>query len=96
MNVRATALGKPANVDAEEIEQGNGDPSAAKMRDHIVWMDGQEKAAVIYDRAKLRAGDTVSGPAIIIEMDSTTLVLDDHVADIDRFGNILINPAEGA
>ncbi len=95
VNVRATALGKPANVSAEEIETGNGDPIGAKMRDHTVWMDGQEKAAVIYDRSKLRSGDRVMGPAIIIEMDSTTLVLDGHSADIDRFGNILINPVEG-
>ena len=93
VNIRATALGKPANVSAEEIPTGDGDPAAAKLRDHTLWMDGEEKAGVIYDRAKLKAGDKVPGPAIIVEMDSTTLVLAGHTAEIDRFGNILINPA---
>ena len=62
------------------------------MRDHTVWMDGAEQDAVIYLRSKLEAGDRVPGPAVIVEMDSTTLVLSGHVAEVDRFGNILIKP----
>jgi N-methylhydantoinase A len=55
-------------------------------------MDGREQDAVIYDRAKLRSGDHITGPAVITEMDSTTLVLSGHVADVDPYGNILITP----
>ena len=50
------------------------------------------KPGAIYDRAKLRAGDRIAGPAVIVEMDSTTLVLPGCVARVDRFGNILIRP----
>jgi N-methylhydantoinase A len=92
VNIRVVALGKAANVSAEKIPQGDGDPAAAKLYDHKVWMDGREQDAVIYDRAKLRAGDRVRGPAIITEMDSTTLVHSGHVAAVDPYGNILINP----
>jgi len=92
VNIRAVALGKAANVSAEQIAKGSGDPSGAKLYDHIVWMDGREQDAVIYDRAKLCSGDAVAGPAVIIEMDSTTLVHTGHVAKVDDFGNILINP----
>lgn len=92
VNIRVVALGKAANVSAERIEKGNGDPSGAKLYDHKLWMDGREQDAVIYDRAKLRAGDRVSGPAIVTEMDSTTLVHSGHIAVVDAFGNILINP----
>lgn len=93
VNLRATALGKPANVSAEEIEGGGGDPARAKLRDHRLWMDGAQVDAVIYHRAKLRAGDRIAGPAIVVEMDSTTLVHAGCRAQIDRFGNILITPA---
>ncbi|RMF07673.1 MAG: hydantoinase/oxoprolinase family protein [Alphaproteobacteria bacterium] len=93
VNMRAVALGKAAEVPAIEIEKGTGDPSGAKIRDHQVYMDGTMRDAVIYDRARLRAGDRIPGPAIVIEMDSTTLILNDHVGEVDRFGNILINPA---
>jgi N-methylhydantoinase A len=93
VNIRVIALGKAANVSAERIEKGDGNPQAAKLRDHEVWMDGQKRAAAIYDRAKLRSGDVVPGPAVICEMDSTTLVLNDHIATVDDFANILITPA---
>ena len=63
------------------------------MRDHMLWMDGREQAAVIYDRAKLRQGDIIPGPAIVIEMDSTTLIEAGCVAIVDPVGNILIELA---
>ncbi|WP_416907964.1 MAG: hydantoinase/oxoprolinase family protein [Polymorphobacter sp.] len=93
VNIRVVALGKAANVEAERLPQGDGTPAAAKVRDHQVYMDGKMQPAVIYDRSKLRAGDVVPGPAIITEMDSTTLVHSGHAATVDAFGNLLINPA---
>ena len=93
VNLRAVALGRSLDLPAAELEKGNGDPSAAKIRDHVLWMDGREQAAVIYDRAKLRAGDIIPGPAIVCEMDSTTLIESGCVATVDAVGNILINLA---
>ena len=93
VNLRAVALGKILDLPAAELPMGNGDPSAAKMRDHTLWMDGREQAAAIYDREKLRQGDTIKGPAIVVEMDSTTLIETGCVAIVDAVGNILINPA---
>jgi N-methylhydantoinase A len=57
-----------------------------------MWADGKEHDALIYDRAKLRAGDTVTGPAIVSEMDSTTVILPGYAAEVDRFGLLLIRP----
>lgn len=94
VNLRAVALGQAPALPASELPKGNGDPSAAKIRDHTLWMDGREQAAVIYDRARLRQGDVIPGPAIITEMDSTTLVESGCVATVDKVGNILINPVQ--
>lgn len=93
VNLRAVALGRALDLPAAPLEKGNGDPSAAKIRDHKLWMDGREQDAVIYDRAKLRAGDIIPGPAIVCEMDSTTLIESGCVATVDAVGNILINLA---
>jgi N-methylhydantoinase A len=92
VNIRAVALGKAANVAPPEIARGDGNPTAAKLRDHSLFMDGREMAAILYDRAKLRAGDKVKGPAIVVEMDSTTLIHAGHVGEVDSFGCILIRP----
>jgi N-methylhydantoinase A len=93
VNLRAVALGQSLDLPAAELPKGDGNPIAAKMRDHSLWMDGREQAAVIYDREKLRQGDRIPGPAIVIEMDSTTLIESGCVATVDAVGNILINPA---
>ena len=96
VNLRAVALGRLLDIPAQQIEAGDGDPSAAKIRDHEVWADGGLRPAAIYDRAKLRAGDRIAGPAVVTEMDSTTLVLPGHEAAVDRFGVILITPVKEA
>jgi N-methylhydantoinase A len=93
VNLRAVAMGRALDLPAAELEKGDGNPIAAKMRDHTLWMDGREQAAVIYDRSKLRAGDVIPGPAIVCEMDSTTLIESSCVGTVDHVGNILINLA---
>mgnify|MGYP000184413951 CR=1 FL=1 len=64
VNLRAVALGRALDLPAAELPKGDGNPAMAKMRDHTLWMDGREQAAVIYDRAKLRQGDVIPGPML--------------------------------
>jgi len=64
----------------------------AKIADTRVYADGEWHAATLYERAKLRPGNRLAGPAIISEMDSTTLVLPAHEAAVDAVGNLLIRP----
>ena len=90
VNLRAVAQGQAPALPAAELPKGDGSPAAAKIRDHTVWIGGEERPAVIYDRARLRQGDVIEGPAIITEMDSTTLVEHDCRAAVDAVGNILI------
>ena len=45
----------------------------------------------IYDRSKLAPGMSFDGPAIVIEFDSTTVVLPGYNARIDVNFNILID-----
>jgi len=47
-----------------------------------------------YDRLLLKAGNVVVGPAIITEMDSTTLVLKGHEATVHPSGSLLIEPTK--
>jgi N-methylhydantoinase A len=93
VNLRAVALGKAPSVSAPRIAKGDGNPGRAKVRDHMVFMDGKARDAIIYDRSKIKAGDVIKGPAVITEMDATTLVLVGHAGRVDDFGNILITPS---
>ncbi|MFM7783754.1 MAG: hydantoinase/oxoprolinase family protein, partial [Gammaproteobacteria bacterium] len=65
----------------------------AKIHDTRIYHSGVWHAAPIYDRNLLHEGLVVPGPAIVQEMDSTTLLLPGHAARIDAVGNLLIEPA---
>jgi N-methylhydantoinase A len=93
VNLRAVAMGPALELAPPPLEAGDGDPARARIRDHQLWAGGAMVAAAIYDRALLRAGDIIPGPAIVTEMDATTLIEADCVGTVDAVGNILINLA---
>jgi N-methylhydantoinase A len=92
VNARATVTGPRPDVAPVHLEPGDGDPGAALVTEHPIHVGGEQVTARVYDRARLRAGDVVAGPAIVTEMDSTTLVLPGHAADVHPSGSLLINP----
>ena len=65
-------------------------PRGAKPEAQV---DESAKRHETAEAEKLRSGDVVKGPAVITEMDSTTLVHTGHIATVDDFGNIMIMPA---
>jgi N-methylhydantoinase A len=92
VNARATVSGPRPEVKVPALEQGDGDPKAARTGTNRVYVDGEFQEADIYDRQLLRAGDVIRGPAIVTEMDSTTLVLPGHEATTHPSGNLMIEP----
>ncbi|HVA59441.1 MAG TPA: hydantoinase/oxoprolinase family protein, partial [Mycobacteriales bacterium] len=94
VSARATVSGPRPNVGTVHLPEGGTDPSAALARTTRIWVDGEHADAAVYDRTALFAGNVISGPAIITEMDSTTLVLPGHAATVHPSGSILIRPTE--
>ncbi len=94
VSIRATASGPRPNVTSSHIPSGGKEASAAETSTTEIFVDGDWVSAKVYDRAKLLAGNEVAGPAIITEMDSTTLVLPDHYATVHDSGSLLIRPIE--
>jgi len=77
----------PPHVEAATLADGSEDASPALTGTTTIWIDGAEAIAGRYDRTALRAGNVVAGPAIVTEMDATTLVLPEHSATVDPRGN---------
>ncbi len=91
VNARATVTGPKPEVAAVPLEDSAGPPEPVSS--HEIYVSGGMVEANVYDRGTLRAGDVVTGPAVITEMDSTTLVLPAHEATVHSSGSLLINPA---
>jgi N-methylhydantoinase A len=93
VNLRAVAQGKPTNIKAQRVGKGRSTPSKKSLMTTLkIYVEGKNRQANLYDRAELRAGNVIKGPAIVLEMDSTTLILPNHVGKVDSLGNILITP----
>lgn len=93
VNLRAVAQGRSADIEPQKVAQGSRTPNKASIiGKSSVYMDNKDQQATLYKRSELRAGNEVPGPAILLEMDSTTVILPGHIGKVDTFGNILITP----
>jgi len=92
VTLRAIVQGAETFVAAGTLEEGGEDPTDAVVATTTVYMDNRDQEAKIYDRANLKSGNKIAGPAIVTEMDSTTLILSDHIGEVDQFGTIIIRP----
>ena len=93
VNLRAVVVGEYPNVKAIRVPKGTADASKAVIdKKHTIWSGGKRQSAKIYDRAKLRAGNVIQGPAVVTEFDSTTVILPDCMGTVDHVGCILITP----
>ncbi|MGB1885178.1 MAG: hydantoinase/oxoprolinase family protein, partial [Gammaproteobacteria bacterium] len=92
VNLRAVVQGRESDVAAPALPQGSTDASAAELARQSVYMDGQWYDAPIFDRGELKSGNMIPGPAIVTEMDSTSIILPGHTGTIDKVGNIVIQP----
>jgi len=94
VTARATGTGPRPEVGESTLPDGGPDPVAAGIGQHPIRVDGMDVDAQVYTRERLQAGNVVTGPAIITEMDSTTLVLPDHAATVHPGGSLLIRPVD--
>jgi len=76
-----------------KFEKGSQDPSGAVEKQHQVYFDGNFVMTNIYDRNKLTSGNRITGPAVITQKDSTSIIHPGHVGEVDEYLNILIYPA---
>ena len=95
VNIRVIGTGKIEDLQPIKIEKGNGDISGAVVGERQVTfkVDGQPKHMMtkVYDRTKFKAGDVISGPAIINQMDTTIVIEPDCVGNVNDYGIIVID-----
>ena len=92
VTLRSAVQGQGIKIKRQPLAAGGSDPKAAVVGKQKSFMEGKDVTAVVYDRAKLKAGNKVRGPAIVMEMDSTSVILPKHTGHVDKSGCILIYP----
>ena len=90
--IRAIVKAKQTNLKSVSLSNKKAKLEDSIIQDSKYYHDGAWHDIKIYDRSKLMEGMKIPGPAIVSEMDSTTVILPDHNAVVDKVGNLIINP----
>ena len=91
VNLRVTALASMPRPDlASDSQIQGGDPSRARTGKRNVYFRNEPKTTSIYDRSGLVPGDMIDGPAIVEQLDSTTVVWEGQTATVDRYLNLIL------
>jgi len=67
-----------------------GPLEATRIGTQAVLLEAGPAEAAIYARERLGAGARIEGPAILTELDATTLLLAGQAGEVDRFGNLIV------
>ena len=89
VNLRVTGIGPIRKPELREVAAGSGAESA-RTGTRRVWFEDAWVDTPIYDRARLGAGDEVTGPAVFEEFSSTIPLHPGFSARVDAHGNLVI------
>jgi len=95
---RVEALGVVSKAEVKSSPFNGEDPSPALQERRPVFLgerDGGFVECPVYERSQLRPGNRAVGPAIIEQMDSTTVILPGQKAVVDQYRNIIIDVLGG-
>ena len=90
--IRAIVKVAQAEINSSANPSSGSSLEEAIIQESRFYHESQWHDAKIYDRNKLHAKHLIPGPAIVSEMDSTTVILPMHEAAVDEIGNLIINP----
>ena len=92
VNLRLSAIGvmPPPKIKAKK-EAGPSPEKALKgFRDVYLTRSGGQTRCAIYDKYRLKPGNKLLGPAVIEQIDSTTLIKPEQEARIDPYSQIVL------
>ena len=89
---RTEATGIVRKADLRPAAGAGPDPSAVQVGCRDVWLreTGAFVSCPLYDRDRLLAGNRIKGPAIVEQMDATTLIVPGATATVDPYLNLLL------
>jgi N-methylhydantoinase A len=89
---RAEATGIMRKAQMRPAAEAGPDPHAAVFGRRDVWLQEADAfvSCPLYDRDRLAAGNRIEGPAIVEQMDATTLIVPGAIATVDPYLNLLM------
>jgi N-methylhydantoinase A len=93
VSLRVTVLGHMRKPPPQAVTAGSEQPVADALRTHkpVYFRSSGFVSTPVYKRPALRSGNRISGPALVEEHASTTVVQPGDSVLVDQFGNLQIS-----
>jgi N-methylhydantoinase A len=88
VNLTTSVIGKRRGFELATLAGTAEGPARIGRRG--LYADGRWRSAAVYARERLRPGDRIDGPAVVQQVDATTVIEPGAVAVVDRIGNLRI------
>ena len=93
VNLRTAVLGRRPGIDLAALADGHGAGREIRAERAVRFLDGRHPTPIL-GRESLPPGITLEGPAIIAQLDTTTVLPPGFRATVDDAGNLLIDIPE--
>ena len=95
VTLRVLAVARTPRTRLVRAAMKPGDGRQARIAAQRIFEDGRWRRGALYDRERMRAGDAIAGPAVIVELSATTYLPSGWRALSDGLGNLVTTSAEG-
>jgi N-methylhydantoinase A len=92
VNIRARFSGSVPKPGLPKLKLHGTSPAAAIVSRSSVLFAGRKCSTTVYDRAGLRAGNRIPGPAVVTEYSATTVLPPLWTGRVDAYGNLILEP----
>ena len=90
VTIRVHALHRSPPVVLPEVFPEPGSSKATAMGEATVWLGRRPMTAPVYERQHIGSGMSIVGPALIVQLDATTLLPQGWSAQSDRHGSLIL------
>ena len=97
VNLHTAVIGRRPPIPVGSLAEGERAASVAEARvgTRRVWFPGGARDTPVYERDRLPIEGAFTGPAILEQLDATTVIEPGDRARVDALGNVLISIGEG-
>lgn len=90
VNLHTAVIGIRPPVALDRLIGAGDSVEGARSGRRAVWFEGGIVDTPVYAREKLPRGARFAGPAILEQLDATTVIEPGNTVEIDRFGNLIV------
>jgi N-methylhydantoinase A len=92
VTLRVRARGFSEKPKVPKHRSGGADPKRAEIKRKKIYFEGKLCPSRVYERALLRAGNRVPGPALIFEYSASTAIPPGYGCAVDGYRNLILEP----